>query len=358
MKSRARPSRESRQAGRSLPVGVPLNGVEHRHFAGMAQPPAECGDDRPPRQQLGRETAADSDPANDEFDRSKTINSPVRGPRPPAASPAHPGERLRAAREARGISLDEVSRATKINASLLTALEAGDVEHLPAIIFTRGFLKAYAREVGLDPDETADFYLAQVAPDSLLVEGAEARLKVASPAARSEVLAFDEDTSKFLADRQVGRVGWLVTVAAMVGLVVYVWSFNWQDSRPISPAVDLMRDGAVDAAPAGAASTSVEDAAPAIAGVETPLGSLRFELRPHGPCWLAAAADGTPVFARLLQPGDQETIEIHDELILRVGDPGALTFFINGRPGRTLGEPGEPVNVRITKDNFRQFLGS
>lgn len=256
------------------------------------------------------------------------------------------------------MSLEEVSRATKINASLLTALETGDVERLPAIIFTRGFLKAYAKEVGLDPDETADFYLAQVAPDSLVVDGAEARLKVASPAARSEVLAYDEDTSRFLADRQAGRLGWLVTAAAMVGLVVYVWSFNWQEPTPVSPAVDLARSGASDAAPAGAAPNPAEDATPAMAGVETPIGSLSFELRPHGPCWLAAAADGTPVFARLLQPGDQETIEIHDELILRVGDPGALTFYINGHPGRALGPPGEPVNVRITKDNFREFLGS
>jgi hypothetical protein len=95
-----------------------------------------------------------------------------------------------------------------------------------------------------------------------------------------------------------------------------------------------------------------------VSAIETPVGPLQFELTPHGPCWLAAAADGNPVFARLLQAGDQERIEVHDELVLRVGDPGALAFTINGHAGRTLGRPGEPINVRITKDNFRDFISS
>ena len=39
-------------------------------------------------------------------------------------------------------------------------------------------------------------------------------------------------------------------------------------------------------------------------------------------------------------------------------DPGACAFSINGRAGRALGSPGAPVTVRITKDNFRDFLSS
>jgi transcriptional regulator with XRE-family HTH domain len=265
----------------------------------------------------------------------------------------NPGRALRAAREARGLSIADLSRTTKIGGATLTALEESNVDKLPATIFTRGFLKAYADEVGLDPDETADLYLAQLAPDTLAADGAEARLKIARPAERTEVLAYDDDTSRFLAERQVGRLGWLVTAAAVVGLVAYVWSFNSQNSVDVAET-QIAQQAATDATPASIDASPGVDAARA--AIETPIGPLQFQLKPHGPCWLAAAADGNPLFARLLQAGDQETIEVHDELILRVGDPAALTFSINGHEGRPLGRAGEPVNVRITKDNFREFL--
>ena len=276
--------------------------------------------------------------------------------RPPVVSPDNPGEALRSARETRGLTIADLHRTTKIGVPVLTALEEGNITRLPATIFTRGFLKSYAREVGLDPDETADLYLAQLAPHTLAVDGANARLKVAQPAHRTEVLAYDDDTSKFLADRQVGRVGWLITAAAAVGLIVYVWSFAWSD-RAAPEEVAVIPPAATDVAQAGGtgAPSAAADAAPAM--VETPIGPLQFQLKPNGPCWLAAAADGNPVFARLLDAGDEETIEVHDELVLRVGDPAALSYSINGRPGRPLGQAREPVNVRITKENFREFLG-
>jgi hypothetical protein len=88
----------------------------------------------------------------------------------------------------------------------------------------------------------------------------------------------------------------------------------------------------------------------------TPSGPLRLELQPQGPCWLTANVDGTPVVAKLLQAGERHTLEASEELVLRVGDPAALSFSINGQAGRPLGRAGQPVNVRITKDNFREFL--
>jgi hypothetical protein len=87
-------------------------------------------------------------------------------------------------------------------------------------------------------------------------------------------------------------------------------------------------------------------------------GPLQIELHPQGPCWLVATVDGERVLARLLQPGERETLAISEEAVLRIGDPGALLITINGHSGRTLGRPGQPVNVTITKDNFKEFLSS
>ena len=331
------------------------NGEQPRQFEGPTECPDECLDDRP--QELGP-PSSDAQPAatNHARETMSVIDSRFgRGVQEEAAE-VNPGAALRAAREARGLSIQDLSRTTKIGGAVLIALEESNVDKLPATIFTRGFLKAYAKEVGLDPDETADLYLAHLAPATLAVDGAEARLKVASPAQRSEVLAYDDDASRFLAERQVGRLGWLVLAAAVVGLSVYIWSFTRERSSDTANT-ELAQQSPGDAAPASATSSAANDATRA-AMIDTPIGPLQFQLKPRGPCWLAAAADGQPAFARLLQAGEQETIEVHDELILRVGDPGALTFSINGVEAQPLGRAGEPVNVRITKENFREFLGS
>jgi hypothetical protein len=62
-------------------------------------------------------------------------------------------ERLRGAREARGIDLFRVERDTKIRMKYLTAMEQGAFDELPADVYARGFLRNYASYLGLDPDE-------------------------------------------------------------------------------------------------------------------------------------------------------------------------------------------------------------
>lgn len=64
------------------------------------------------------------------------------------------GGKLRQARERRGISLRQIAASTKISAAALDALERNDISKLPGGIFSRSFVRSYALEVGLDPDET------------------------------------------------------------------------------------------------------------------------------------------------------------------------------------------------------------
>ncbi|HZS39892.1 MAG TPA: helix-turn-helix domain-containing protein [Polyangia bacterium] len=65
----------------------------------------------------------------------------------------HFGAYLKRGREARGISIAELSRATKIKEQSLELLEDARIDALPAAVFVRGFVCAYAREVGLDVGE-------------------------------------------------------------------------------------------------------------------------------------------------------------------------------------------------------------
>ncbi len=71
------------------------------------------------------------------------------------------GTRLREARERRGVTLYEVANVTKISMVTLKAIERNDIARLPGGIFTRGYIRAFAAQVGLDPEKVVADYVAQ-----------------------------------------------------------------------------------------------------------------------------------------------------------------------------------------------------
>ena len=62
------------------------------------------------------------------------------------------GQQLSEARERQNLTLADISRTTKIPVHLLDAIERNDIDHLPQEFFTRAFVRAYAKEVGVDAD--------------------------------------------------------------------------------------------------------------------------------------------------------------------------------------------------------------
>lgn len=266
-----------------------------------------------------------------------------------------PGVWLRRNRAAHGLTLDDIARSTKITKPILIALESSDVLRLPAPIYTRGFVKAYAREVGLDPDRTADDYLAQIEP--LGTQHLRADAGQPPPAARTTDASLDvkDGTGHPLSGHQLRRFGWLTTAVALAGLVVYLTSFADRDAGENAAGITAPAAIGDDAVPAGR--TAPLDAA--IADATRAAGDpLQVEIRTQGLCWVVIRVDGEPTLERLLQPGEQHTFDVSEEALMRVGDPGTLTLTINGQAARPLGTAGEPVDVRITPTNFREFLGA
>src|SRR5258705_9170594 len=84
------------------------------------------------------------------------------------------GGKLRQARERRGISLRQIASSTKIAAAALDALGKNDISKLPGGIFSRAFVRSYAVEVGLDPDETIKEFLDRFNQDPPPPSGATA----------------------------------------------------------------------------------------------------------------------------------------------------------------------------------------
>jgi hypothetical protein len=276
-------------------------------------------------------------------------------PTSPSARAETPGDTLRRAREAQGLSLDDLSRLTKISVSKLTALEHNDLDLLPGEVYVRGFLRAYAREVELDPEETVQRYFEHIHAEqemvAVTVPHAGALASHRGPVAMHAV-AHDEGHPASDLNPKSATGQWVAGAVAVIGLIAYL-TFT-QTHAPSNDAVQA-------AAPAGdaahASGSGTPDQAATAANTAVP-NVLQFELQPQGPCWISANVDGEPVLSKLLQAGDHHTFQVHDELVIRVGDPGAVTYSINGQPGRPLGRAGEPINVRITKDNYRDFVSS
>src|SRR5205085_6782814 len=84
---------------------------------------------------------------------------------PPHSELASFGEELRREREIRGISLKEIADSTKISKRFLEAIERNDHKTLPAPVFTRGFVREYARYLGLNAEEMVNRYNYAAAGD-------------------------------------------------------------------------------------------------------------------------------------------------------------------------------------------------
>src|SRR5229473_1977267 len=103
------------------------------------------------------------------------------------------GTRLRAARERKGITLRQIANATKISIGVLEALERNDISRLPGGIFSRAFVRSYAIEIGLEPEETIREFIAQFPHGSVT-----AGHPTSAPLENGDALGSDRRTSPFL----------------------------------------------------------------------------------------------------------------------------------------------------------------
>jgi cytoskeleton protein RodZ len=114
------------------------------------------------------------------------------------------GGRMKRLREERGVALRAIAEATKISVSSLEALERNDVSRLPGGIFSRGLVRAYAEQVGADPEKTVREFIARF-PD----ESATIGTKVSAH-------AIDTDPPSQFARRLVITLAILVPIAALI----------------------------------------------------------------------------------------------------------------------------------------------
>jgi cytoskeleton protein RodZ len=269
------------------------------------------------------------------------------------------GERLREERLRRGFTIEQIAESTKINPSLLVAIEADDLERLPGTFFTRSFIRQYAHALGMDAAELEP-EIDRVASVEQVPEPEAAVMREAI-----SVPPVDNGIGRSRSPRSLGALAsFLLILAACSGLYIL-----WQRSRQAPPAehppapkqvpVAATKQSAppapVQAAPQPAQTVAEPPAAPATPSA-APAGQaaqVRIQLRATAVAWIRLVADGKNLFTGTLQPGDARTVEAEQQIQLRTGNAAGIEVEWNGKPFGRLGSEGEVRTLEFTHSGFR-----
>jgi cytoskeleton protein RodZ len=274
--------------------------------------------------------------------------------------PLDVGAELAQARERRGLSLAELSRCTKLSVTTLQAIEDNGMRNLPGGIYTRGFLRAYAREVGCDPEDIVRKYRARYeVPEPHKAADQATVGTFACDSGQVHVAEIDAMERRHSWNVWIGRAAVLLLAGTLyVGFIRSDHPNGTTVARSAGKMATLRPQPVADRA----ARPEIRDAG-AIDGErltvreqDNSVSELRLDIQPRGLCWLSATADGERVIHRLIDLGQHAQIEAHDELVLRMGDAENCAFSINGAAARRLGASGQPVTLHITPHNYRDFV--
>lgn len=210
------------------------------------------------------------------------------------------GERLRTAREEKGITLEDIAAQTRIPRRHLESLENSDWEHLPAPTYTIGFARSYASSVGLDRTEISD---------QLRTELGGQRPATATP----EI--FEP------ADPARTMPKWLVfgAIAVVIALVIVMTWLNRRSlEQPAAPASEP-----AEAAPAPTPATAAPK--PVVPAAEGPVAITATE-----PVWLQVSEKGgATLFSGELAGGQRYDVPATATApLLKTGKPEALRITV------------------------------
>jgi cytoskeleton protein RodZ len=290
------------------------------------------------------------------------------------------GAHLREARERAGITLREIAAATKISMPALEALERNDVARLPGGIFVRAFVRAYAKEVGLDPDDAVRRFVARF-PDAEVEEGR----------ARYETNPDRIDVDEVPASGRLSRaIWWSLPIVLVIVYFGFGGSLSWWGERgqslaprpvvqaepvPPGPATPILTTPAASPPPEPAAAATT--GAPEVPAEPSPgtesratsapnptddsqaasrEGRFQLTLTSRGLCWVTVRSNGVVTFTGTMKEGDRKDVDVWGRVSLTVGNAGVIDLAINGQRARPLGGEGQVVTALLNTENLNTFL--
>lgn len=256
------------------------------------------------------------------------------------------GEKLREAREERGISISEVAEQTRISPMYLESIENDDYKTLPGGIFNKGFVKSYAKYIGFDEQEALQDY-------SRIVIEAEGRGEPELKVYRPEVLT-DDRTASSMAPTVIFAA---VILALMTGGILFV--VNYIQNRPSEPqAANNSKPGA------NSTGNSTSNTLPPVSTSAPAMGTVKIEFGTTGePISLSSASDGKGGYV-LVTTDKPAAFEPKESLRLSYSKSLASNakLTLNGKQITLPGLPANPkrvaIELEITKDNLARIWES
>ncbi len=268
------------------------------------------------------------------------------------------GAWIRKKRKERGLSIRQVSEATRIDEQYLKALEAGNIALLPEP-YMRAFLKTYASFLGLDPEEAMhrfEVFLREQSDRLESVRGSvrEREVRQARPQAVGPPMEEVDDGAASLPQMpEVStRFGMLIAAAMLVFFVIVVYLavlFTGGDAGS-----NLTGPTGVDTTEPlqqpEQAIPSPESAGPVVPVPVTTDTSVRqlFLANAMEETWMEAIADGAAVVSQIVTRGNQVRITFRDSLMLKLGKNRGMRLFLNGEEITDLGSPGRILRLVLT----------
>jgi len=251
------------------------------------------------------------------------------------------GPRLKREREQRKISLDDISVSTKIAPRFLIAIEEEHFDQLPGGIFNKGFVRAYARHLGLDEAQAIADYVA--ASGAVLPENQPIEVLEPSVAEVPEPEAADP----------ASRIPWevLAIVLLVVAFGFALWGFHSREKSARPSLVPKPLPSENSAAPAASAretspaapaapstSTSPQPSAPPPSAAPSPPraaapdpGAFLVQVKARQDSWVVISADGKEIMQDTLRASAEKSIGARDQVVIRTGNAGALDISFNGK---------------------------
>jgi cytoskeleton protein RodZ len=244
------------------------------------------------------------------------------------------GARLKREREQRKITLDDISVATKIGTRFLAALEEERFDQLPGGIFNKGFVRAYARHLGLDEKQTIADFVAASAPRLPETPPEE------TPVLAAMAVRVPESKQK---SRGGDGIPWgIVAVVLLVMAFGFaVWGFHSRE-KSVPRVVVSPPDGTEQAQPASPGTTSPTaetsptgssalETAPAAAAPVSNAGVFVVSIKARQDSWISITSDGKQIMQDTLAAAAEKSIEGRNQIVIKTGNVGALDISFNGK---------------------------
>ncbi len=252
------------------------------------------------------------------------------------------GPRLKREREQRKITLDEISLSTKIATRFLLAIEEEHFDQLPGGIFNKGFVRAYARSVGVDEFQAvADYELASGVnlPPPETAAGEIPVLAVA------DVSALDQDSGS-----GASRIPWewFAVALLIVAFGLAVWGFYSpersakpgpvppppapHDSAAVAPSSTAQTGGTPSPVTANPVPPDTNTTPPIQPPTSTSSpGAFLVQIKANQDSWVAISADGRQIMQDTLYASAEKSVGARDQVVIKTGNAGALDISFNGK---------------------------